>query len=135
LQLQKQISSANASNSAFHGTDFAFYDAGSEVYLNPQDLKTKDTPAPTRAGPCAVNPREGAFTMKAPRNVITFCPNTFGTFPASADKPARTLMSSVRAYTGSSTIPTDGSAYLDQYFAVTSLFLHEMTHQLFNTGE
>lgn len=137
--LQKQISSANVSNSASSPLGFEFFDPGpapgSDSYLNPELLAVttgpNPRPAPGRAGPCANNPREGAFTMGYPRYIITFCPNAFGTFPADGSRPARTLMASTRGATAA----TDGTAYVDQYFSFAGLFLHEMTHQLFKTGE
>lgn len=119
----------------FDGTNFVFWDATSRTYLNPQDVKNKADPpvAPGRAGIFANDPREGAFTMRE-RSIITFNPNTFGTIPASDGKPARSLKSSVKQYTGAGSI-TDATPRLDDYYAVTSLFLHEMTHQLFGTSE
>ncbi|KAI9753846.1 MAG: hypothetical protein M4579_004974 [Chaenotheca gracillima] len=98
-------------------------------YVDP----TKFKPPGTKEGLCSQNPREGAFVMRT-NKVLTICPNTFGTIPAADGKPERKLYQTVPPST-TSNVDTSGGGFLDGYFSVSSLLVHEMSHQLSATTD
>lgn len=76
-----------------------------------------------------------ASTIKT-HEIITICPNTFGTFPASGDLPERSLLQLLRPYAEKTqSIANDGTQFLDRYMSTSGVLLHEMSHLLLGTGE
>ncbi|KAI9881164.1 MAG: hypothetical protein M1830_007142 [Pleopsidium flavum] len=94
--------------------------------------QTKVQPQVPREGKCASNPRLPGFTLRT-HEIITLCPNSFGTFPQ-GQKPEQTpfrLRQNLRNLQNSVT----AGDYLDNYYSVSGVLLHELTHWVFDSDD
>lgn len=116
--------------------DWIFWDEGAPEdqpggrYFDQTKIPPPVGPIP-REGMCASNPRLPGFVINAVE-VIVLCPNSFGTFPqgASPGQTAFQLKQNLRQWQNAIT----AGEYLDRYYSVSGVLLHELTHRVFQSG-